>query len=88
METDTAYIASAWTLVEKFIEAGWEVCVEYANWNEVEGEPLGYSWVCALAYYTDSPDDHKFFTASADTASLAIRRAAQANGVRTAEEGA
>ena len=81
METDID-IASAWKLVEKFIEAGWEVCVEYANWNEVEeanllAQPLEYSWVCSLAYYTDSPDDHKFFTASADTASLAIRRAAK-----------
>ena len=76
METDTD-IAATWKLVEKFIEAGWEVCVEYANWNEVEGEPLDYSWVCSLAYYTDSPDDHKFFTAGADTASLAIRGAVQ-----------
>ena len=82
METDTD-IAAAWKLVEKFIEAGWEVCVEYANWNEVEGEPLEYSWWCALAYYTDLPDDHKFFTAGADTASLAIRRAR----AQLAEEG-
>ena len=74
METDID-IASAWKLVEKFIEAGWEVCVEYADWNEGEGEPLEYSWVCSLAYYTDLPEEHKFFTAGADTASLAIRQA-------------
>ena len=79
MKADTD-IASAWKLVEKFIEAGWEVCVEYANWNEVEeanllAQPLEYSWVCSLAYYTDLPEEHKFFTAGADTASLAIRQA-------------
>jgi len=73
-------IASAWTLVEKFIEAGWEVCVEYANWNEVEGEPLEYSWACSLAYYTDLPEEHRYYSGNADTASLAIRRAVQAEG--------
>ena len=76
METDID-IASAWKLVEKFIEAGWEVCVEYANWNVFEGEPLEYSWVCSLAYYTDLPAEHKYHSCKADTASLAIRRAVQ-----------
>ena len=81
METDID-IASAWKLVEKFIEAGWEVCVEYANWNEVEeanllAQPLEYSWVCSLAYYTDLPAEHKYHSCKADTASLAIRRAVQ-----------
>ena len=82
METDTAYIASAWTLVEKFIEAGWEVCVEYACWKEVEGDPLEYSWACALAYYTDLPEERRYYSSNADTASLAIRGA-----VQLAEEG-
>ena len=82
METDID-IAAAWKLVEKFIEAGWEVCVEYANWNEVEGEPLEYSWVCSLAYYTDLPEEHMYYSGKADTASLAIRRAR----AQLAEEG-
>ena len=81
METDID-IAAAWKLVEKLIEDGWEVCVEYANWNEVEGEPLDYSWVCSLAYYTDLPEEHRYYSSNADTASLAILRAAQ-----LAEEG-
>ena len=81
METDID-IASAWKLVEKFIEAGWEVCVEYANWNEGEGEPLEYSWMCSFAYYTDLPEEHMYYSGNADTASLAIRRA-----VQLAEEG-
>ena len=74
METDID-IAAAWKLVEKLIEDGWEVCVEYANWNEVEGEPLDYSWVCSLAYYTDLPEEHRYYYGKADTASLAIRQA-------------
>ena len=86
METDID-IAAAWKLVEKLIEDGWEVCVEYANWNEVEeanllAQPLEYSWVCALAYYTDLPEEHMYYSGNADTASLAILRAAQ-----LAEEG-
>ena len=81
METDID-IASAWKLVEKFIEAGWEVCVEYANWNEVEeanllAQPLEYSWWCALAYYTDLPEERRYYSSNADTASLAIRGAVQ-----------
>ena len=85
METDID-IAAAWKLVEKLIEDGWEVCVEYANWNEVEGEPLDYSWVCSLAYYTDLPEEHRYYSGKADTASLAIRQAVQlAEGGRLTE---
>ena len=59
-------ISAAWLVVEKMIADGWEFSIEYANWNEVEGEPLEYGWWCAFAYYTDDEEDHKYVNANGE----------------------
>src|SRR4030042_3346242 len=68
-------ISAAWEVVEKMKSEGWEILIQWANWNEIPDEPLEYSWYVDYEFYTNDVKDWRGYQASADTPSLAICRA-------------
>lgn len=70
------FFVHAWEIVDKMIAGDWEFSLEYANQNEVPGEPLEYEWWCSFLYFTDDPEDHKMASAKGDTPAEAISNAA------------
>lgn len=73
----TSNISAAWEVVEKLKSQGWSIDIQWDNWNELPDDPpVEYIWHVGLNYYTNDAKDFRSAVDEAETAPLAICRAA------------